>query len=641
MNIDATLAEVKSCLEDGLKERAIELASSVDTRTVRDSAVHLAWAEVFEDLGLMDELILELNLSIRDDPDRLETYPRLAEVFLDQGLPQRAAKVYAALIEREPEKPEHYQGLGEALKDAREFEKAKEAYENGLERTGDERFKSLIRDLGFLDRSHDASEMDADVVRLEPGTHHLVTFTALFAGREGVHARQWVSPTGKSGYNPVEEPFSPQVAQNHILGNYTVGVYPVRLDNTVNFIAFDLDGSKFAVNQSIRSERAWNALMGKVHDTACQLVDVASQHDVPLYLEDSGFKGRHAWVFLDTPVPAGVAKKFGETMAAQISPRVPEVTVEVFPKQTSVNRSGLGNLIKLPLGIHRRTGKRAVFIEPDGRPVEDQLAVLDRIAKASRRSIYGFIQRLHGKNAMLSPVSGRPASRAERGTGRLQEPEPDFEGERGYESYLPSPPDTFDLDRDPQFQHLVANCAAIRELVGKVNRTSMLTSDETQVLIHTLGHLDRGPETVNELFRRCLNADPALFLKSRLRGNPMSCPKIRARVPGVTSQVPCNCVFDLTVSLYPTPLIHANTMSEKKTVSPLGLTVESLQFQNLVQDYLKLRKQSREIRRLLDRYEERLREFFADAGIDSVEIPTGKLSIVKKEDGKVAFNLEV
>jgi hypothetical protein len=636
MNIDATLAEVKNCLENGLKERAVDLAGRVDTRSVRDSAAHLAWAGVLEELGLMDELILELNLSIRDDPDRLETYPRLAEVFLDQGQPQRAAKVYSALIEREPGQPAHYQGLGEALKEAREFEKAKEAYENGLEKTGDERFKGLIRDLGFLDRSHDVSEMEPDVVRLEPGTHQLVTFTGLFSGREGVHARQWVSPTGKSGYNPVEEPFSPQVAENHILGNYTVGVYPVRLDNTVNFIAFDLDGSKFAVNQCISSGRAWSTLMGKVHNTACQLVDIAAQHDVPIYLEDSGFKGRHAWIFLDTPVPAGVAKKFGETMAAQLAPLVPEVSIEVFPKQTSVRRSGLGNLIKLPLGIHRRTGKRAVFIEPDGEPVADQLSVLDGITKASRRQIYGLIQRLHGKAATLAAVPGRYQRPAETpGRYQLPEPEPAFEG------HLPSPPDTFDLDRDPQFQHLVATCAAIRELVGKVNRTSLLSSDETQVLIHTLGHLDRGPETVNEMFRRCLNADPALFLKSRLRGNPMSCPKIRARVPAITSQVPCNCVFDLTVNLYPTPLIHVNSRSEKTTVSSLGLTVDSLQFQNLVQDYLKLRKQSREIRHLLDRYEERLREFFENAGIDSVEIPTGKLSIVKKEGGEVAFTLEV
>lgn len=62
------------------------------------------------------------------------------------------------------------------------------------------------------------------------------------------------------------------------------------------------------------------------------------------------------------------------------------------------------------------------------------------------------------------------------------------------------------------------------------------------------------------LFARCLHADPALFLKSRLRGHPMSCPKIRARIPHLTSTVDCNCTFDLTTNLYPTPLLHLQAL---------------------------------------------------------------------------------
>jgi hypothetical protein len=500
-------------------------------------------------------------------------------------------------------------------------------YCEALEKTGDPRFKSLLRDMGFLDGETPQAELPSDAHQIIPQQHQLVTFTSLFGGREGVYARQWVSPTGESGYTPVEEPLSVRVAENHLLGNYTVGVYPVRLDNTVNFIAFDLDVAKFAVKRAITSERAWNSLMSKVHATACRLIDLAAQHDIPLYLEDSGFKGRHAWIFLDTPVQAGVAKRFGETLAGQLSPMPTEVTVEVFPKQASVRRGGLGNLIKLPLGIHRRTGKRALFVEPNGEPFADQLGFLESVAKAPRRGIYGLIQRLHTQRPEV--VSMPPPA------------EEEAEQEPAGEVRLPRPPDEYDLDRDPQFQYLVAKCPTLKEIVDKANRTSTLSRDETQVLIHTLGHLDRGPDAVNEIFRRCLNADPSLFLKSRLRGNPMSCPKIRARVPQISSQVSCNCAFDLSVNLYPTPLIHAHSMSRAAAVSPLGLTVDSLQFQNLVQDYLKLRKQSREIRLLLERYEERLRQFFEDAGVQSVQTPMGKVTIVSREDSTVSFTLDV
>ena len=76
----------------------------------------------------------------------------------------------------------------------------------------------------------------------------------------------------------------------------------------------------------------------------------------------------------------------------------------------------------------------------------------------------------------------------------------------------------------------MARCPALKAVVDNLNRTLQVSRDETQVLIHTLGHLEHGPEAVNALFQRCLNADPSLFLKSRLRGNPMSCPKIRVRI---------------------------------------------------------------------------------------------------------------
>jgi hypothetical protein len=632
MNADQLLVDVQHRLHQGLFDEAASLARDRDTRPIKDSDLHVEWADCLEELGLMDEVILELNLAIRDNPERLELYPRLADVMCDQGQPHRAVRVWEALIKRQPEQPKWYEGLVQGLRESKDFEKAREACSAALEKTGDNRFKTLARELGFLDGAAHSAEPSADAEQLTPQQRHLVTFSALFAGREGVHARQWVSPTGESGYTPVEEPFSQRVAENHILGNYTVGIYPVRLDNTVNFIAFDFDAAKFAVKSSIKSERAWTGLLEKVQKTACGLMDLAAQNDTPLYLEDSGFKGRHAWIFLDEPVPAGVARRFGETLAGQLAPLPPEVTVEVFPKQTSVRRGGLGNLIKLPLGIHRRTGKRALFIEPGGAPVADQLGMLETVSKARKRTIYGVIQRLHGTMISLAP---RPEPSPD------DAPDAEVEPEAPRRAAAPSLPEVYDLDRDPQFQHLVAKCPTIAEIVAKVNQTSMISKDETQALIHTLGHLDQGPDAVNAIFRRCLNADPALFLKSRLRGHPMSCPKIRTRLPEKSSRVACNCVFDLSVNLYPTPLIHVSSVSQKTAVSPLGLTVDSLQFQNLVQDYLKLRKQSREIRLLLERYEERLREFFDDAGVESVETPTGKLTIVKKDGDKVSFTLEV
>jgi hypothetical protein len=444
-----------------------------------------------------------------------------------------------------------------------------------------------------------------------------------------VYARQWASPTGETGYTPVQEPLTLKVAENHMLGNYTIGVYPVRLDNTVNFLAFDFDLAKFAVRKAITSQRAWQTLMDRLHQAACRLIDLGAAHDLPVYLEDSGFKGRHAWIFLETPIPAGVAKKCGDLLLAKLGPLPAEVTVEVFPKQTSVKRGGLGNLIKLPLGFHKRTGRRAVFLQPDGQAYAEQLELLLSAAKATRRAVYGVIQRLQsGAAARPEPAAVAPPEEPEE--------EPPW-GEGPAPTVLPGAPEIYHLDQDVQFQYLLSKCPVLKALAEKVNQTSRLTKDETLVLIHTVGHLDHGPAAVNELFQRCQNADPALFLKSRLRGHPMSCPKIRVRIPEITSAVACNCAFDLAVNLYPTPVIHMHGLK----AGAAGLGLESLQFQHLLEEYVKLRKQLRETQRLLGRYEEQLQNIFAEAGVESVQTSLGTVRMEKKEEGKVTFLLEI
>lgn len=610
-------------LDQGEHENARALAQERDTRAVHDPDLHLAWADILEEMGLIEEVALELNLAIRDAPDRIEIYGRLGEFYLDQAQPLKAAHLWADLVKRLPGESRPYQELGRALEEAGEYAKAKEGYETALEKTGDPHFGILLKNLDFLKEPASPLEAPAGAAQLLPQPHHLVTFLNLFAAREGVFARQWVSPTGESGYTPVHEPLTPKVAENHILGNYTVGVYPVRLDNTVAFLAFDFDLAKFAVNRAFTSARVWAGLMAKVHQAACRLLDVAAAHDLPAYLEDSGFKGRHAWIFLDTPVPAGVAKKAGDLLARQLLPLPPEVTLEVFPKQAVVKTGSLGNLIKLPLGIHRRTGKRALFIQPDGQPYEDQLAFLGQVARAPRSRVYAAIQR-------LAPSAAAPLA-------------PEISPEPPPEAALaPSPPEPpYDLERDPQFQYLMLRCPTLKALVDRLNQSAQVTKEETLVLMHTLGHLEHGPFAVNALFQRCTNADPTLFMKSRFAGNPMSCPKIRARIPHLTSQVACNCAFNLTTNLYPTPLIHVQEMKAGVQAAPLGLTLDSLQFQNLLKDYLRLRQQLRETQILLDRVEARLAQAFEEAGVEEMHTPLGRLRLKKEAEGKPSFVLEI
>ncbi len=96
----------------------------------------------------------------------------------------------------------------------------------------------------------------------------------------------------------------------------------------------------------------------------------------PLF-ENSGYKGRHYWVFLEEPETADVLHLFGRLLlASQAMQLPPGMHLEFFPKQARVRSKGLGNLIKLPLGIHRRTGYRSLLLDDQGQPVPDALAAL-------------------------------------------------------------------------------------------------------------------------------------------------------------------------------------------------------------------------------------------------------------------------
>ena len=637
MSSDPSLLRARAAIESGLIDEASTIARDRDTRDTVDVDLHLGWSSILEDLGLTDQAALELNLAIRDAPHRPDTYLKLSELYLDMGQASRAGKTLTRLIERNPAVSEYYERAASAFKEAAQFDLAMQIYQNALKATNDNRFKGYIRDMSFIETEElQDSDVLSETASLVPQKHHLITFCSLFSGREGVYARQWLSPTGESGYTPVNEPLNLKVAENHILGNFTVGAYPVRLDNTVNFIAFDFDVAKFALNKAITSERLWSALMRRVLNLGRKLLDICASADINAYLEDSGFKGYHVWILLESPVPAGVAKKCADLLVAQLAPMPQDITVEVFPKQTTVRSGGLGNLIKLPLGIHKRTGKRAVFISPDSEPYSDQLGFLENVKKTPKRSIYSAIQRIGA-----SPTAGfRTASR------ELDNDDIPFDLDENTQTrpqrHLPREAhEAYNMDRDPEFQQLMLKCPVLKHIVDTANQTANLSTEETLVLIHSVGHMKHGPEAVNTIFQRCVNADPTLFMKSQLKGNPVSCPKIRLRVPHISSMVSCNCVFDMSVNLYPTPLIHVRGLSGKEAVTPLGITVDSLQFQNLVQDYIKLRKQLRETQMLLNKYENNLEGFFNDAGVQSVQTPIGELKMKKADGQKTVFVLEI
>ena len=200
-------------------------------------------------------------------------------------------------------------------------------------------------------------------------------------------------------------PFTIGDIADHILGRKTYGHYMAGADAMTKLAVFDIDMGKdpmatqtgetflareamFDVNHPMRSY-----CIKLLRTVADGLTSFASRyfegsHCLTAY---SGGKGMHVYVILPKKTHAQIVRtSLLEIMAGPMHPFwkptrgenfyrhfsddiFPGIEIELFPKQD--NPTDLGNLLRLPLGVHLKSGNRAFFVDNSG-PV-DQLIELD------------------------------------------------------------------------------------------------------------------------------------------------------------------------------------------------------------------------------------------------------------------------
>ena len=409
---------------------------------------------------------------------------------------------------------------------------------------------ALREDLGETQDENEIRTQEADSSSLprdpllEPQPADITRFIHLFAGREDHHARQWCGENGHTGYSPIKAPLTPALLVAHLHGSATLGVYVLRIDDTVTFFALDLDIRRKTLEAADGHPHRIDHLRKLVSDVGLDLLRRAAELGIPLLLEDSGFKGRHLWGFLEQPLPAELVHRFGRALLAVLHPEAQELGLEFFPKQGRLNE-GLGNLVKLPLGIHLGSGRRSRILNPSGTPTDDPWGSLRTVKKLSRESLLDALSSLRDAPRPASPreVSGKAK------TGRPSESTQS--GERSFE--------VSHFSENPELRALLGGCVVLRTLVGRALNRRRLLHDERVVIAHTMGHLSLGVDAVNFLFRRCPEVPEREQLNHRHRGNPISCPRIRKRIPETTAVLDCHCSFADGLSHYPTPLLHKPT----------------------------------------------------------------------------------
>jgi len=162
----------------------------------------------------------------------------------------------------------------------------------------------------------------------------LTRFMELFQGRWDAFAEQQED----GSYRPVRRRITRDDYIHHGKGLRTYGIYSVNEVQATKFIVWDID----------------TFLPGPLDAITEALYEMGVNENC--YLEEfSGRKGHHVWLPFESWFPASVAWRAGRAVMQRAG-----VEVECYPKQEEV--ADLGNLIKLPLGIHRVTGQKSRFI---------------------------------------------------------------------------------------------------------------------------------------------------------------------------------------------------------------------------------------------------------------------------------------
>jgi len=347
-------------------------------------------------------------------------------------------------------------------------------------------------------------------------------FMQLFRGREDAFARQWSDKNReKQGYVPVRHELMPSDIKDHLSGGRTYGIYLLNSKNQVQTGVIDIDLKK-ALRDSEKYKKNSTIIRRESIYLHQRIFELSRQHDLTCIAEVSGGKGYHFWFPMAVPVDAATMRKALQQLTAGLAGDVSCFHIEIFPKQDKVRGKGFGNLVKLPLGIHRGSGKPSWFVQAEGREQKNQFEYLRRLTPSAPEMLQN-VAGAHKKNQIL--VHPRHAKWA---------------GEY------------------PELAVLSTRCSMLGQVIASVRARRTLSVREEKILLGTLAHLPRGRLLLHHLFAELPEYNRPLldYRISRVRGTVLGCKRIHSLLERHTSDLPCS--FALQGKVYAHPLLHVD-----------------------------------------------------------------------------------
>lgn len=418
------------------------------------------------------------------------------------------------------------------------------------------------------------NETVADAPGIPTDAGFLAAFADQFAGREGVHALQAPMKGGQWGYRPIHKGLDPDQVKRHLSGDVTLGAYLIRRDNTSRLMVFDLDVVKACLSRFERDPLERRRIRNLLWSEGRKLVERATEIGLFLLPEFSGFKGLHFWALADEPIPAKHWRAIGQWLLERIDAPPRELHWELFPKQDRVEPQGLGNLVKIPLGVHGRSKQRSYFLATDTfKPFPDQGEGFRAHPKLTREGFKSLLGRLtlagvaeEAACEPLPPASPEIVALARAGQAEPATPEPDL----SLQVRIPLP------SRFPaEVENLLSGCRVLWDIVSRAMTGSALDPAESHVLVYVFTILgEEGRIALHQILNQAPGYSPDEVNRAirAVPPNAISCQKIRRLLPGLSLNVGCGCEFRVPLGGYPSPVIHAGVVpTSNNAVMALGM----------------------------------------------------------------------
>lgn len=491
----------------------------------------------------------------------------------------------------------------------------------------EERLAVLTEAIAELGRYKLASRLDAAAAAYaapaievsEPsGTRDLATEADIhlllewFQGREGVHATEALNRAGHRSFVPIHRPIMAEDWTAHLAGERALALPLVRSGNDAFLGVLDVDVERQALDQRLGVP---DDLLGRALGTARRLRKELRQRGCSSLLELSGYKGYHVWIRLADPVPCFRLRRWLLDVVRSIEPLPEGIRVEEFPNRDRVSPGEVGPLVKLPLGVHSKTGKRCALLDDAGNALADPFEAIRSLPRTPGRMI------------SEPPVSPRQEGQSVEEIG-------------------------------PRARRMLEGCHVLAYLAKRARDTSYLDHRERSTLLCTLGHLgEEGNAALHAIISKTYNysRDTTDRHIARLPPWPISCPKVRELHPQALESGSCKCQFDIRGKGYPTPLLYALRASEVpvfrqmkprfKGASPAKEeprvsrpTVKEQELHKEVEEKIRkiaeLKRQRRKVDAAIDRINEEISALFDRGDTETLQLSMGLLKRVRRSDGE-------